>query len=135
MPVHINEAAHVTVQIDAPYDAALDYLADVTNLPRWAVNFIASGRTDGDDYLVTTPMGELPARIEADRNTGVITMLIGPIPPFIGILARTEDGCAFTFLLGKQPNWSAEQFRSDGIPGMVHECEVLAGLIESRAAA
>ena len=50
-------------------------------------------------------------------------------------LTRGEGGCAFTFLLGKQPDWSVEQFQSEGIPGMVHECEVLAGLIEARAAA
>ncbi len=135
MSVHINEAAHVTVQISAPYDVAFDFLADVENMPKWAVNFISAGRTDGDTYLVTTPMGELPARIEGARRTGVVAMLVGSMPPFVGVLGRTESGCTFTFLLGKQPNWTVAVFQSEGIPGMVHECEVLKGLVEAKASA
>jgi len=134
MSVHVNQAAHVSVEIAANYETAFAFLADVTAMPRWAVNFISAGRAEGETYWVTTPMGEMPARIEADAGTGVISMLIGPMPPFVGVLSRSDGGCTFTFLLGKQPSWSTDQFRTEGIPGMVHECEVLAGLVEAIAA-
>jgi len=102
MSVHVNEAAHVTVQIDAPYDAALDFLADVANLPRWAVNFISAGRVgravelgrlfpqDRDGELDLVQLRHTVQHVDALARGGVYHRADPQSEPPPGLLARVE---------------------------------------------
>ena len=135
MSVQIQDARHFTVDLAASYDAVFDYLSDSSKVPEWVVDFITASRVIDGVVLVTTPMGEVPLEIEGDRSTGVIAMTFGGGDPTLSLLRRTAEGSAYDFLLAQPPGMPDAAWTGQGIPGMVHELEVLAGIVAERFAA
>lgn len=62
----------LSIKIPAPKKAVLHYLADINNFPEWATEFCRELKKINDSYKITTPMGELYLRIDADENSGEI---------------------------------------------------------------
>lgn len=48
-----------TVTIQANTKVVFDFVANIENLPKWAVVFCQRLRRDGSRWIVTTPGGEL----------------------------------------------------------------------------
>ena len=59
----------------APPEKLFALLSKEENLPKWATMFCKDIKKDGDDYIITTPGGELYFKINADAKTGVIGRL------------------------------------------------------------
>ena len=62
----------LSVVIPADRQQVFNYIADVKNFPQWATEFCQELRLVDDHYKVTSPMGELYLRIEADPRSGQI---------------------------------------------------------------
>ncbi len=62
----------LSIDIPAPKSAVLHYLADINNFPEWATEFCKELKKENDHYKVTTPMGELYLRINANEKSGEI---------------------------------------------------------------
>lgn len=74
-PPRMRHSAH-SVVINAPYDAAYDYLEDWRNQPQWATSFVQAIRPDGDGgAVIASPQGEIPVRFRCDRALGVLDMI------------------------------------------------------------
>jgi hypothetical protein len=77
-----------TVTLPASAEDAFAFLADLTNLPRWAVGFARGIRREGDEWIVQTANGEMPIRLGADSTRGTIDFYIQHTAG-----ARSRGGC------------------------------------------
>jgi hypothetical protein len=59
-----------TITVDAPRDDVLAFIADGTNLPRWAPNFATAVRPDGDGWIVGEGTGEIRVEIPVNHELG-----------------------------------------------------------------
>ena len=66
------------VIVDAPPHAVFDFVADVRNLPDWAIHFCKGIRLVPDGSYVTTPSGEVYFGVAGDRDLGVLDWWSGP---------------------------------------------------------
>ncbi|MDV7338077.1 hypothetical protein RYZ26_00620 [Terasakiella sp. A23] len=55
-----------------------NFLSKEENLPKWAIHYCKGVRKEGDDYIITTPHGDMFYEVEADAKTGVVDMKSGP---------------------------------------------------------
>ena len=107
----------VTVVLPAPKQEVFAYLADVENLPEWATEFARELKVVNGKYKVVNGLGEFFFEVEADEETGVIDMLVGPdedrralFPTRVVPLGY--DRSAFTFTMFQQPEQPDELFES-----------------------
>ncbi len=126
-------AASVTlsVTIDAPYDTAFDYVADGRRLAEWSTGFIFAVKEQGADLVASTPYGDLPLRVIADRESGAVDNVIGDAR-YRGRLIPNGRGVDYVFTLHQPPNMPDEAWERDGIQGLRQELENLRKVLESR---
>ena len=67
-----------TITIDAPRADVLAFLADASNLPRWAPNFAAAVRPDGDGWIVEQGGSEVRLRLEVSLELGTVDLHVTP---------------------------------------------------------
>lgn len=123
-----------TVSIDSPADRAFAFVADPTNLPRWAIGF-AKDVTQGGDlgYIVTTGQGEVPLRVATDARLGVVDfhMKVGDGADAVAhsrVLPR-GDGAEYVFTQFQAPGMDDAVF--DGqVAALGHELVALKALLE-----
>jgi hypothetical protein len=72
-PASLWPARHISVAIDRPAVDVYDWLANPTNLPRWAQGLAAS-ITPADDgtWVASSPMGTVRIRFAARNGLGVL---------------------------------------------------------------
>ena len=68
----------VTAVLDAPKEQVFDYLSQIGNLPKWASEFARELRYEDGKAKVVNGLGEFYVSIDADRDTGVIDIYVGP---------------------------------------------------------
>ena len=68
----------VTAVIDAPKQDVFAYLSEIHNLPKWATEFARELRFEDGKAKVVNGLGEFYFSIDADVETGVIDMYVGP---------------------------------------------------------
>jgi len=97
-----------SVALAVPFEAAFDYLSDMTRLPEWT-NAFAAVEPDGR-AVMRTPAGEVPVRLRdrLDRATGVIdtTMMFpdgGVATAFSRLVPLGTEACAYSFVLTPPP--------------------------------
>lgn len=117
-------------------EALLNLLSKEENLPKWATLFCQAIKMDGDDYKITTPMGELFFRIDVDIKTGVIDMKAGPTKKQMGggyhrVVSDNNGGSLFLFTHLQSPGESDEQYL-EGCSGIDKEFEVIRELVENK---
>ena len=99
-----------TVTLPASAEDAFDFLADLANLPRWAVGFERGIRREGEDWIVHTAHGEMPMRVVADRTQGTIDFHMQVAPGVEAVaysrLLPNDSGAEYVFT----------QFQSPGMP-------------------
>lgn len=109
-----------TVSIDASPRDVFRLVADIGNLPRWAVGFARAVREDNGCWYVAVANGEIPVRIDADEERGVVDFRL-TVAPGVEALAATRvlprgAGCEYVFT----------QFRTPGMPVAVFDRNVAA---------
>ena len=67
-----------TITIDAPRADVLAFLADATNLPRWAPNFATAVRPDGDGWIVEQGGAEVRLRLQVSAELGTVDLHVTP---------------------------------------------------------
>jgi uncharacterized protein YndB with AHSA1/START domain len=127
--------AHTTTaRFAAPPNRIFDFLADIENLPRWAVTFCQKlTRVDGG-YRVTTPGGEIWFRIDGEPRTGVIDLWGGPDRGQMAqwpmrVIGDRLGGAVLTFTAIQTPAESDDIFARQ-CAALDHELEVLRAQVE-----
>lgn len=121
------------VILDAPQAAVFGFLADIANLPTWAVNFCKELRPAGDGWKILTPEGEMHFRIDADRNSGVVDMRGGPCETAMSywparVVALPDGRSAVIFTNFQWPGVTDAAFEQQ-CDGLAHEFETLRRLL------
>lgn len=109
-------AVTVRTSLPASREEAFDFLADIRNLPKWAITFCKELKREGGKYKIVTPQGEIFFRIEADRKTGVIDMYGGPTEEGMALwptrlVAAPDGGTDYFFTAYQSPNMTDEVFQ------------------------
>lgn len=92
-----------------------NFIGNAENLPKWATNFCLGIKKSGEDYIVTTPDGEVFFRIESNPENGIVDMWSGPSrDTMIRWPARIVDdntgGSVFAFTAIQIPGQPDEEF-------------------------
>ncbi|MFZ5876098.1 MAG: SRPBCC family protein [Nitrospirota bacterium] len=125
-----------TVTIQANPKVVFDFVANIENLPKWAVVFCQRLRRDGSRWIVTTPGGELTIRYAADSKSGVVDMYSsaagGGEDAAYSRVIPNGDGSEYVFTFFQAPDTSDDDFARQGA-GLRKELGVLKGLLEKRS--
>jgi hypothetical protein len=133
-----------TISIDSPADAVYAFVADPTNLPRWAVEFASEVTAKDDVWLVTpvdkTPdgevaagMGEVSLRVVTDKTLGIVDWHLifpGGVESVVSsrVVPRGE-GSEFMFTQVQAPEMPDEMF-DRFVKSVEHELSTLKALME-----
>jgi hypothetical protein len=121
------------ISIDADPAAVFAFLADMRNLPRWAVGFARAVREEDGGWQVTTASGELPIRIEADERRGTIDFRIGIAPGAEALVASRVvprgPGSEYVFTHFQGPGMPDDAFAMN-VGAVQHELQVLKAVLE-----
>ena len=112
-----------SISFRAHPDAAFAYLADIENMPRWAVNFCSSVERQDSFMRVVTPQGPLIFTLKSDPRTGVIDFVGGPSTDafttwYARVVPNPGGGSLFMFTAVRQLGQSEEEFN--------RQCDLLA---------
>jgi len=107
----------VTVVLNAPKDDVFRFLSKIENLPDWATEFARELKWQDGEAKVVNGLGEFVFRIEADPETGVIDMFVGPTPDELGLFPTRVVGLsggatAYTFTMFQPPGMPDALFDS-----------------------
>lgn len=122
-----------TISIEAAPHKVVQFLADLQNLPRWAVGFAKAVRREGDRWYVKTAAGEVGVRVSADPRSGIVDFWISPAPGVEALAAsraiprgrKTE----YIFTQFQAPGMIDEAFHQS-VKALEHELTVLKALLE-----
>ncbi len=122
-----------TISIEAEPGRVFRFVADPAQLPRWAVGFAKAVRQDGDRWLVATGAGEIPFRVRADPETGIVDFVMSPAPAVevtasSRVVARGQ-GAEYVFTQVQPPGMADEAFARSAA-AVAHELVVLKALLE-----
>ncbi len=121
-----------TITLPAPPAEVIDFVADPENLPRWAIGFAQKIRQQDDEWVVTTPQGEVAVRIETDRSRGTVDYVMSPAPG-VELTAYSRvlpngDGAELVFTQLQAPDMPDQVFEGQ-IEALHHELGILANLL------
>ena len=125
-----------TIAIAAPPQAVYDYVSDLSVLPDWAIGFARSIRRENGGWIVTTASGEeVPIRVDADRDHGVVDFVGSPAPgaEFAApsrVLAH-GDGSVYVFTVLQAPGMPDEVVDAQA-EALEHELQVLKARLETQ---
>jgi hypothetical protein len=119
-----------SIQIDAPASDVVAIVADLEQLPRWAVGFARAVERDDDGHAVILTSGDrLPIAVAADARTGTVDFVVAGVPAYTRTVP-VDGGCVHTFTMEQGPDQADEQF--DGqIAALGHELTVLKAIAEA----
>ncbi len=122
-----------TTSIEAEPGRVFEFVADPGNLPMWAVGFAKAVRHDGERWLVTTGRGEVPVRVRADPESGVVDYVMSPSPG-VEVVASTRvlargGGAEYVFTQVQPPGMPDEAF-AQSVAAVGHELAMLKALLE-----
>jgi hypothetical protein len=119
-----------SIQIDAPAADVQAIVADLDQLPHWAVGFAKAVEREGDGHMVILTSGKrMPIAVAADAQAGTVDFVAGGVPAYTRIVA-VDRGCVHTFTMQQGPGQPDEQF--DGqIAALGHELTVLKAIAEA----
>ena len=125
-----------TIAIAAPPQAVYEYVSDLSVLPDWAIGFARSIRRENGGWIVTTASGEqVPIRVDADRDHGVVDFVGSPAPgaEFTApsrVLAH-GDGSVYVFTVLQAPGMPDEVVDAQA-EALEHELQVLKARLETQ---
>jgi hypothetical protein len=121
------------VSIEASPGEVFRLVADIRNLPRWAVGFAKAVRQEHGQWYVATGSAEIAVRIDADEPRGVVDFRL-TVAPGVEALAASRvvprgAGCEYIFTQFQAPGMPAEVF-DNSIAAVRHELAVLKAIAE-----
>jgi Polyketide cyclase / dehydrase and lipid transport len=118
-----------SVTIAAAPAAVLDVVADLDQLPRWAVGFARAVERGPDGAVVTTASGDrLPVAVRADRATGVVDFDIAGVAAYTRAVAAADE-TVYTFTMLQPPEMPDAAFDAQ-IGALDRELVVLKSIVE-----
>ncbi len=124
-----------TVTIQASPKVVFDFIADIENLPKWAVVFCQGLRREGSRWIVTTPGGELTMRYVTEPRSWSVDMYSspagGPEDAAYSRVIPNGAGSEYVFTFFQTPDISDEDFARQGA-ALKQELGGLAKMIEGR---
>jgi len=125
-----------TVTIEADARLVYQVLADPETLPRWAVGFCRSIRTEGGRWVAQTAQGDVGIRYATDPTSGVIDFHISPAPG-VEVVANSRvvangDGAEYIFTQFQMPGMPDHVFEAN-VAALKEELGVLRALMRARA--
>src|SRR5712692_10317788 len=107
----------VTAVLNSPKEQVFDYLSQIVNLPNWASEFARELRYEDGKARVVNGLGEFYVSIDADCETGVIDMYVGPTESELAlfptrVVALPAGGSAFLFTMFQGAEMPDELFES-----------------------
>lgn len=112
-------AITASLVVSASQQRTFDYISDIKNLPKWAVEFCKELKVVEGKHIAVTPMGELYITYRADEKTGVIDMLSGPTEESMEanptrVISLADNKSMFLFTLFQGPDMPDEVFQTQG---------------------
>ena len=122
-----------TVTIETSPDEVLGFVADGSNLPRWAIGFAKAVERNGEGWIVTTGQGKVPTTITADPSHGTVDFRMdmgaaGDAAAFARVLPNGA-GSEFVFTQFQGPDVSDDVFEQL-VAAVHHELAALKALLE-----
>ena len=122
-----------TISNEAAPAAVFSFLADMSNLPRWAIGFAKAIREEGGRWRVVTGHGEVPIRIDADERRGTLDFRI-EVAPGVEALAASRvvprgRASEYVFIQFQPPGMADDAFTMN-VKAVQHELQVLKALLE-----
>ena len=125
-----------TVTIEADAGLVYQFLADPETLPRWAVGFCRSIRTEGGRWIAQTAQGDVGIRYATDPTSGVIDFHISPAPGVELVVnsrvVANGDGAEYIFTQFQTPGMPDHVFEAN-VAALKEEMVVLRALVRARA--
>jgi len=123
-----------SITIAAPPDEVFDFVADLEQLPSWAIGFAKGIRRENGTWLVRTGSGEeLPIRLDTNREQRVVDFWFGPpggeAPAATRVVAN-EDGAEYVFTMFQPPQMPDALFDAQ-VAELGRELTVLKARVES----
>jgi hypothetical protein len=119
-----------SIQIDAAPAAVLDLVADLDQLPRWAVGFAQAVEpgSDGGRVVVTGSGERLPVGVRRDRDAGVVDFDVAGVPAYTRAMA-VNGSTLYAFTMVQPPQMPDAAFDAQ-IAALEHELVVLRSIVE-----
>jgi hypothetical protein len=111
------ECRHVTVSIDRPPGEVHAFVADPSNLPRWAKGLSGAIENVAGEWVADSPMGKVTVRFAPANALGVLdhdvvlpdgTTVRNPLR-----VVANGGGSELTFTLFRRPGMSEPEFAAD----------------------
>ena len=119
-----------TIHIAAAAADVHALVADLDQLPRWAIGFAKAIARDGDGHVVTLTSGErLPIAMVADAQAGTADFHMNGAPAYTRTVP-VEGGCLHAFTMVAEPGEPDEVFDAK-IEALGHELTVLKAIAEA----
>jgi Polyketide cyclase / dehydrase and lipid transport len=119
-----------TIHIAAPAADVHALVADLDQLPRWAIGFAKAVEHDGDGHVVTLTSGDrVPIAMIADHDAGTADFHVNGVPAYTRTVP-VEGGCLHTFTMVAEPGEPDEVFDAK-IEALGHELTVLKAIAEA----
>jgi hypothetical protein len=107
----------VTVSVHCAAWKVYDVASNPENMPKWANAFCLSIKKSGNDWVITTPMGEMKARFVPQNSVSVLDHFVSPKPSVeIYVSTRVVPNGAVSevlFTIIQSPGRSDSQFAED----------------------
>jgi Polyketide cyclase / dehydrase and lipid transport len=119
-----------SIQIAAPAADVHALVADLEQLPRWAIGFAKAVERNGEGHVVTLASDEqVPIAVIADASTGTTDFHVAGVPAYTRTVP-INGGCVHTFTMGQQDGEPDDVFEAK-IEALGHELTVLKALAEA----
>ncbi len=94
------------------------FTSNPENLPKWAKAFCLSIKRAGNEWVMTTPMGEAKARFAPQNKWGVLDHYVSPKPGVeiyvpMRVIATAKDASEVVFTLIQMPGMTDDAFAED----------------------
>ncbi len=132
-----EEARHIAVAIERPWQEVVDFLSDPANFPAWASGLASGLRETPDGWLADGPGGPVRVHFSPPNGWGVVDHRVvlangSEVSVPMRVLPN-GDGSEVLFTLFRSRHMSADAFARDAA-WVARDLQALKALLEGHAA-
>ncbi len=105
-----------SITLNEDWRKVFAFVADPSNLSRWAFHFCKAVEPEGNSWRVDTPAGPVRLRCLADQSTGTIDFHLSPAPGVefaaVSRVVPNGDGAEYVFTQFQAPDMPDHAFES-----------------------